>query len=395
MADAVEPSPRIEAIDALRGFALIGIFFVNITIMGGPISSETPTGAATLADPNWRVWALSHLFVFGAMRGLFSMLFGASALLFLRNPANTPAAFARRCFWLLWFGVVNATLFLWPGDILLVYALASPVVLLFLGASNRQVVIGGALILLALSVWTFMTASAAGEVAETTALAASPERTARLGDYLANLRFMLATSIEWTFTPALIWWVADAAGFMLIGMALMRWGILSADAPTKTYVMLTLCGFALGLVIRVWEVAGVLEHAGEAPSSAAFLFQLGRLSVSIGWIGAFILAWRTIPWRAIFAPLSALGRMALSGYLLQSIVAGFVFSGFGLALWNKLNWPQLWLLALGINAALSAAFMLWLRVFRMGPFEWVWRWLTFGRAPPLLVRAPSAQTSET
>lgn len=143
--DSTGPQPaRIEAIDALRGLALIGIYFVNITIMGGPINSETPPGPTTLADPNWQVWSFSHLFVFGSMRGLFSMLFGASALLFLRN--NSPASFVRRCFWLLCFGILNATLLLWPGDILLVYAIAAPVILLFLRASNTRLLVAAAIV---------------------------------------------------------------------------------------------------------------------------------------------------------------------------------------------------------------------------------------------------------
>src|SRR4249920_880536 len=89
---------RIAAIDALRGFALVGILLINITDMGGSFSGDHPATLPSLFDGEWRVWWTANVFVNGAFRGLFSLLFGASALLFLRER-NREMAFLRRCGW--------------------------------------------------------------------------------------------------------------------------------------------------------------------------------------------------------------------------------------------------------------------------------------------------------
>jgi len=387
--EPARPAERIEAIDALRGFALIGILFINITTMGGTLYSEQPDGAPDLADPDWVVWLLGHLFVYGSMRGVFSILFGASALLFLQDPSRSPRLFLIRCFWLLWFGVLNATLLLWPGDILLPYAIASPVILLFMGASPRRLVGASLILLVMLSAWAFWEAvSQTPETGDAAAAAAAlaEERAARLGDYLANLQFMSEVTLDWTLTPGLVWWIVDAGAFMLLGMALFRTGVLSGASPTSVYVLLAVAGMGLGLPIRAWEAMLAWPAGGEFPAVTALTFQFGRLGVTLGWIGLFMLAWRFMPWRIMFAPLSALGRMAFTGYLGQSMIAAILFSGFGLALWGRLSWVELWALVPLIMFPMALAFMAWLRCFRMGPLEWTWRYLTFGRAPGITRR---------
>lgn len=384
--DAADPSKRIEAIDALRGFALVGILFINITTMGGPIDTEQPAGAATLADPNWRTWFFGHLFVYGSMRGIFSMLFGASALLFLRDPSRPPQLFARRCFWLFCFGVLNATLFLWPGDILVIYALASPIILLMLRVSTAHLLLAAGAILLTLSVWSYLRGMGASPEPEDAALIAEAlanESAARLGNYWDNFQFMWGVTVDWTLTPNFLWWIADAAAFMLIGMALFRMGVLTGGASPTIYLALTLVGFGLGLPLRVWEASQAMAHQGEFPPLANATFQFGRLAVSLGWLGAFMLLWRSQRWRFVFAPFSALGRMAFTGYLMQSVVAALLFAGFGLGLWNRLAWTELWFLALLIMAVMAMASMFWLKKFRMGPLEWAWRWLTYARQPAI------------
>ena len=120
----------------------------------------------------WQEIAVSggerYQFVYGSMRGVFSMLFGASALLFLREPTRSRMLFVRRCFWLSCFGILDSTLLLWPGDILLVYAIASPVILAFVDASPRRLIGASLISLLALSVWAYWrTASQAPEIVAT------------------------------------------------------------------------------------------------------------------------------------------------------------------------------------------------------------------------------------
>lgn len=117
--------------------------------------------------------------------------------------------------------------------------------------------------------------------------------------------------------------------------------------------------------------------------------QFARLFVTLGHVGAFVLVWKALqPLR----PLQALGRMAFTGYLLQSLIAAVVFSGFGFSLWGTLNLVEVWVLAAIIWAIEIAFALIWLTRFRMGPFEWIWRMLTYWRYPgPLRLSAAKAR----
>lgn len=372
--------PRIAAIDALRGFALIGIYFFNILVMGGPIDSERPASPASLSNPDWQIWWADGLFVRGAMRGLFSLLFGASTLLFLRREAR-GGAFLRRCGWLFLLGVVNSTLLLWPGDILIIYAIAGPVLLLLRDAKPLTLLFAAAVVTIALSAWQHHDALGASGGGGTPDLA---EQTARLGSYAANLAFMWRKSLEWTLDVSTLRWVLDAVAFMLIGMALYRLNVLNAEARMPTYALMAVFGFGLGLPLRLWQGWTAFANGGDYSALAEGTFQIGRLLMTLGWLGVFMPAWKTVPWRGVFAPLCALGRMALTGYLAQSAAAALIFSGFGLGLWNALGWPERWLIVPVVMSMLALFSTAWLKRFEMGPLEWLWRMLTFGRAPPLV-----------
>lgn len=379
---SVTSPSRIDAIDGLRGLALVGILFVNITVMGGPIDRLHPDGTPTLQNPEWATWLIGEIFVTGAMRGIFSILFGASALLFLSSQRHGPFTFVRRCFWLLIFGIVNSTLLLWPGDILLVYALASPVILLFLRASALRLALGAAMILIGLSVWSYLRASGVEASASYDRPDLAAEQAARLGGYGANLAFMWDTTIRWTFAPGLLWWVLDAAGFMLVGMVLFRVGVFSPSASSAVRWLLVLVGFGAGIPLRAAGAALTFGSGGDAPAIVEAFFQAGRLAMSLGWIGGFLLAWKHLP-VLVAKPLEVLGRMALTGYLLQSVAAAFLFSGFGLGLWNRLGWVQLWALVPLIMTCLAILHLLWQSFFRIGPAEWVLRALTLAETPRL------------
>jgi uncharacterized protein len=373
--------PRIAAIDALRGFALIGIYFFNILVMGGPIDSESPAAAASLTNPDWQIWWADGLFVRGAMRGLFSLLFGASTLLFLRQEARN-GAYLRRCAWLFLFGVANSTLLLWPGDILIIYALAGPLLLLFRGAKPAALLTAAIIVTIALSLWQYYGALNAGGSNGPPDLSA--EQTARLGGYAANLIFMWHKSLEWTISISTLRWVLDALAFMLIGMALYRLNVLNAQAPMRIYALLAILGFGLGLPLRIWQSSTAFSNGGDYSAMAEGTFQTGRLLMTLGWLGAFMLVWKSVPWHGLFTPLSALGRMALTGYLAQSAAAALIFSGFGFGLWDALGWPERWLIVPLVMTTLALFSMTWLKRFEMGPLEWLWRALTFGRAPRLV-----------
>jgi uncharacterized protein len=388
-AGPVRPASRMQVIDALRGFALCGILLINVIAMGGPAGWSYPQSPPDLHDPDWQVFWAGRLFVEGAMRALFSFLFGAGMLLFLRQAQGARGRnglFMRRAGWLLLFGVANGTLLLWPGDILLIYGLAAFAILPFAGARPRVLLAVAAAVVAVLCAWS--AADALGGHAPTAADAArwaadyARERAARLGGYPDNLVYMAGVSWEWTWTWKLWWWVLDAVAAMLVGMALLKLKVLTGEASLRTYVWMAVLGFAVAMPLGVLEAATVWRHVGDDQPLAEALLQPRRIALATGYIGAFMLLWRSGAARWAFRPLAGLGRVALSGYLGQSVLGALAFAGFGLGLWG-VGWPARWGVAAAIMALELALAVLWLRRFRFGPMEWLWRWLTYGERPRL------------
>ena len=420
----------------MRGFALCGILLINLPHMSWLIDSEQPSPGTLDSTASIAAWWIQMLFVSGTMRGLFSLLFGASMLLFLAKAergsttrADANRLMLRRLFWLFLFGVVDSTLLLWPGDILIIYALAGLLALPFTTARPKTLAIGATIVIAGLSVfvlsqqipkrqtiiegpglearvaagrqlapedqktldrwvgWQRGVDNKPGDIAR--------ERSQRLGGYGGNLRFAAQTSWEWTADwLATLRWVFDAAGFMLIGMLLFRLRWLQAEASRRTYVLLMLVGYGVGIPLKAIE--GIAQWSlvtGHGHTQfwqfwlPAVTMQSARLLVTLGHLGLFLYAWKAMGWR--LRPLQALGKMAFTGYLLQSALGAITFSGFGLALWGELNLAEVFIAAAVIWAIEIAFAVAWLSYFSIGPLEWIWRTLTYGRSPgPLRIRVP-------
>jgi uncharacterized protein len=422
---------RIDVIDAIRGFALCGILLINLPHMSWLIASDEPVRGIRDGSLSTLLWWGQMLLVNGNMRGLFSLLFGASMLLFLAKAEGGSATRAeanrlmlRRLFWLFLFGVINSTVLLWPGDILIIYGMAGLVVLPFTTARPRTLVIGAAVIIAGLSIHSALRqlpkidVAARGPQIEALATAGRPlsdpdkailktwremttgklttpaevasERAVRLGGYPANLRFMAKTSWQWfTDWKDTVSWVFDAAAFMLVGMLLYRRGWLHGDAPRANYLHVALIGYGFGVPLKAIEAVCDWHYMNGTAASFASLFwvegatlQPARLLVTLGHAGLFLWCWKTLNPR--LTGLQALGRMAFTGYLLQSLLAAVVFSGFGLGLWGKLSLADLWLTAAIIWTIEIVFAQTWLSHFAIGPFEWIWRSLTYRQRAPML-----------
>ena len=149
---------RLAVVDALRGFALCGILLINVPHMGWMMDADEPVRGVRDGGASTALWWVQELLVSGTMRGLFSLLFGASMLLFLAKAERGSATAAearrlmlRRLFWLFWFGVLDATLLLWPGDILQIYAMAGLLMLPFAAAPPKKLAISAAIVIASLS----------------------------------------------------------------------------------------------------------------------------------------------------------------------------------------------------------------------------------------------------
>ena len=383
----VDPAQRIKSIDALRGIALCGILLINIADMGGPIAMDRPLTVPAAGDPDWQVWTVAQLLLTGTMRGLFSMLFGIGLLIFLGKDGGTGRSklYLRRLMLLLLFGIIDSSVLLWPGDILIVYALAGVIVLILHRLPPARLVSAAMVILLLISAW------AAHEADGTDPLATiySPamlgrEAGARLGSYEQTLAYMTSVSWAWTINMLILRAIGDTAAFMLIGMALHRQALFVTSDDRALPRRMMVLGYGIGLALRLVHVVLVLGNDGGPTLVSALIDQPGRLAMTLGHIGLFLLAWRHGVAPRLMTPVAAMGRMALTLYLGQSLIGAFIFSGFGLGLWNSLSWPQLWLVALAIIALEALFAALWFTVFRYGPAEWLWRWGTYGKRPRLL-----------
>jgi uncharacterized protein len=192
---------------------------------------------------------------------------------------------------------------------------------------------------------------------------------------------------------AVKWWFLDALAMMIIGMALYRSGILTRPAPRKRYLAILGAGFAVGLPLAVWQTNTVLaaEFHPLAIEITNLSTDLRRFALAIGYLGLILWFCQTAHGQAIKRSLAAVGRMALTNYLSQSILCALIFYGFGLGLYGRITGYQLYgvvLLVWGLQLSWSSW---WLRRFRIGPFEWVWRSITYRRAQAWR-EAPSAET---
>ena len=142
-------------------------------------------------------------------------------------------------------------------------------------------------------------------------------------------------------------------------------------------------GYTLGIVFRCANILLVWNNQGAPTFASVLIDQPGRLAMTLGHVGLFLLLWRRSVQPALMAGFADMGRMALTLYLFQSLMAAIIFSGFGLGLWNQLSWPHLWLVAVLILAVEALFALLWFRVFSFGPLEWLWRWATYGKRPAM------------
>jgi uncharacterized protein len=184
--------------------------------------------------------------------------------------------------------------------------------------------------------------------------------------------------------------LGDTLSMMLLGMALLKLGVLTGEASTRTYMSMTAIGYALGLTINAFEILS-LQSADfnlDALMRSYLTYDAGRVPMTLGHVGLIMLMFRFRTSSLTARTFAAVGRMALTNYLTQSIICMFLFTGAGLALYGQLARHELYWIVLGIWIVQLAWSPLWLQRFHFGPLEWLWRSLTYWRKQPML-RTPS------
>lgn len=387
---------RIETLDVLRGLAVFGILAVNAVYFAAPwqtvLNPTLPPLAVTAANA-W-TWAVMHVGFEYKFITLFSLLFGAS-LYMVGGKGDDPErgrVLLRRLLWLLVLGLIHG-LAIWYGDILFVYALTGLVVMTARPWHPRILMIAGTGLYLAALVLQHMLAFAwdalpAHQVAQIRMQVAaifepSAEELARIQSaYRDGLWSALQQNVgTWlTFmSNGLFSLMIRTAGVMMIGMSLFKLGFLSGKAPASFYAAVLALGL-VALVLTGWQAAinwntgfDVMHMAtvGTLPNAALSLL------ASLGYASLCVLMVKMRA-RLLTRPLAAVGRMALTNYVAQSLIMTTIFwSGRGFGLFGELDRVSVWAIVVGLWALQLIWSPIWLGRFRMGPLEWIWRSLSY------------------
>jgi len=399
----VTVSQRIISLDVLRGFALLGILIMNIQHFSMPGSAYiNPDAYGDLTGINKVIWIVSHLLASEKFMSIFSMLFGAGVFLFIKNAVSRERRAGplhyRRMFWLLVFGMLHAYL-LWAGDILVAYSLCGMLVFVFRKQQPQNLLwISLAFLLVPLLIYLggyFSNPYWSPEDHRSLAQGWNPgpeilqkEISALQGDWLMQMESRVPASIFMQtslFFMDVFWRVTS---MMLLGMALFKWKIITAERSRGFYLRMMIIGLALGYLLSGWGVVLNFSTGWEARTSM-FLFKhfnyFGSLAVALGYIGMIMLLVQSSFMNHLKNALAATGRMAFSNYILMSLIGTFIFYGHGLGLFGKAERTYQVLIMIAIWLIVVAFSMLWLKHFRFGPLEWLWRSLTYWKRQPFRI----------
>lgn len=414
----INESQRIESLDVLRGFALLGILLLNVIGFGFIASAYVAPGLTIQSPADVVAWILVDLTAEGAMRGLFSILFGAGVVLFLGHDSDARSALhMKRTFWLLIFGLLNGYLLLWTGDILVTYAVCGFILFFARNVSGKRLLITSCIFIVLLSLYNAgmhfgllyqqdLAAEAAALQAQGKSVSAeliaaqanwqefvsefrpseaavASEIAARGGSYFSALAWTMGHNTEVLLGNLWFILVPDALALMLLGMALFKLGVLQGQLRLSVYRRMAIYGFCCGLLINAYELW--VAHTSNFDTVASFsqiapTYHLGRTAMAMGWIGVVVLLLRSL---SIGSRLAAVGRMALTNYLMHSLICLFIFTGAGFGLIHQLARWQLYGVVLAIWIVQLYLSPWWLARFHYGPMEWLWRGLTYGHFPPL------------
>ncbi|MBA4801663.1 MAG: DUF418 domain-containing protein [Euryhalocaulis sp.] len=386
---------RIESIDALRGVAVLGILMMNMQAFAMVSQAYmNPTIQLDFTGANQSVWFFAHVFFEMKFITIFSALFGAGIVLMVGEDKDPQAVRVhyRRMLWLLLFGMLHAYI-IWFGDILAPYAIWGMIAVMMRGLSARRLfVIGAGLFALgALLWWGFLfSLGYMPEDALQSSYAPTPEMVAdmvaahqaggleRLGENaLVALQAQIGSILF--LGPRLL-------GVMVWGMALYKWGFFSNRWSAPAYMAGALVTLPVGIGADWWGGMHHIESgfaAAEYAPGALVNFLVSPLT-SFGYACLVMLACRPAFLKWVRAPFAAVGKMALTNYLTHSLVGFFVFAGPpGLGFFGEWERVQQFQLVLAIWIFQLAFSVLWLSAFRFGPFEWLWRTLTYGKLQPM------------
>lgn len=420
----VTETERLVAIDALRGVAVLGILVMNIYGFAMPfVAYQNPLAYGGTEWYNLGTWFFTHIFFDQKFMTIFSILFGAGLVMMMTRAEARGSKYGsiwyRRNFWLLLIGAAHGYL-IWMGDILYHYAFMGMLIYPMRNRSPRALVITGGVLLAFGMLMSFaggsqmlklqassaeivqiqeagekLTDEQAATLEQWEAMAmfmkppgeqVAEDMAAYTGDYKGIVEHRLPT-VQMMQTQALIGFIFwRVGGLMLIGMALMKLGILSGERSTAFYRKMMLLGYGFGLPVVLYSAWSLQAHQWDM----TYIFRIGgqanyvaSLLIAFGHISLLMLIVKSGALKRFMDRLAAVGRMAFTNYLMHSIILTTVFYGYGFGLYGQV--PRAWQMAF-VAAVLSFQLWLsplWLQHFRFGPAEWLWRSLTYWRLQPM------------
>ncbi len=411
---------RINSLDVIRGIAVLGILLMNINGMGLPFAYSDPSIAGGADGLNLQVWIMNEMFFEGTMRGLFTLLFGAGVVLLTSRLEKSGAGIAtadiyyRRTLWLLVFGIFNVYILLWHGDILYPYAIFGLMLFPFRNADVKILMFGAFLLIVIGILWDIsdyrndlktkkegielqqikdqgltLTDDQEDSLEKWEKLSAKkkPEEVAKKIDLMHQgfwavlMEKVKGNQFMQTWLPYRYWpW--DILSFMLLGIAFFKLRIFHGERKNQFYLNLMGIGYLVGLSINYYETQMQLDGNFDPIiiSKAGQTYQIGRLFTTLGHVGLFMLFIKSGMLGFLQRSLAAAGQLALTNYLMQSVITSIIFYGDGLALFGTLERYQLYYIVVGIWIFQLIYSPIWLRYFQYGPAEWLWRSLTYQKA---------------
>ncbi|WND01734.1 DUF418 domain-containing protein [Temperatibacter marinus] len=412
---------RINSLDILRGVALFGILIMNINGMALPGSGYgNPNAWGGASGWDLTTWFTVNIFFESTMRTIFSMLFGAGAILFMdrlseKLPGNEASEiYMRRNSLLILFGAIHAYLLLWFGDILFYYGIAALILFSFRKA-NFKFLIAVCLLIMSIQITKgvlkynkliddyeksiaaetkkeageTLTKKEEGAIKKWTGIwerrntqpeKAKEEIEKRHKGWWDNVLAFKGRVMTMESYVMYDFFFFDAFLAMLVGMMVYRLGIFTLEKSTGFYGGMMIVGYLIGLPIRYY-ITMEIYNSGFNPIAFKVMdifLDVSRLALAMGHIGLLLLFVRYNILGFLLKALGAVGRMALSNYIMHSVIFVFLFTGVGLSMFGELMRHELiyvWAIICVSQLILSP---LWLSYYKYGPLEWVWRSLTYG-----------------
>lgn len=385
----ITTSKRIELLDVYRGFAILGIFVVNIVIMNSTFLNQDEFAKQWTSNVDIAVQKVLQLFFYTKFFPIFSLLFGLGismqAMKLSEKGKLSKAFFFRRMFFLFVFGVLHIV-FLWSGDVLNMYALLGLLTVFFISKSNR-LILGLSVFFLLFPFYDFLFEQLFMFLGYDPGIflkdytGESVNQIITNGTYLEGIQLRILE--YFSNLPMLLGFLAPIAlSMFLLGMYLGKNKIYeSLDVFILKIKKPVLIVTVLSNVYRILFLYVIVKLDVYKIAIARQLF-IKLMVVSDVIMGLFYLwiigwLWYNTSIKSIFKPLKYVGKMALTNYIMQSFIGLILFSSIGFGLYEMMSPSQTFIAAISVFIFQVIVSKVWLTYFQFGPLEWLWRCLTY------------------